>query len=402
VPATEAGDPEVRRVHVFDTTLRDGEQAAGCGMSRAVKLALARQLGRAGVDVIEAGFPASSPADGAAVAAVAERFRRDGPVVCGLARAVPDDVDRCVEAVRAAARPRVHTFIATSDLHLTRKLRMTRAEVLHRAAAMVRRARARVAEVEFSAEDATRTAPEFLTAVLDAAVEAGAAVVNLPDTVGWATPDEYGALIGQAVARYAGAGVTVSAHCHDDLGLAVANTVAAVRAGAGQVECTVNGIGERAGNAALEEIAMLLRTRRDRLGADTGIVTGELLRTSRLVERASRMGVPPNKAVVGRNAFAHQSGIHQAGVLEDPSTYEVIPRAAVGFAGEAIVLGRLSGRRALQVRLERLGVATSGPRLDHLFERFKTVAARRRVVTDADLLVLLGGEGDPPEVPHAR
>jgi len=385
-------DPPVPVVRVFDTTLRDGEQSPGCALTPAAKLAVARQLARLGVDVIEAGFPVSSPAEFEAVHAVAREFESGGPVVCAMARASRADIDRGAEAVAPAARHRIHTFLATSDVHLRHKLHLDRDQAIRTAAAMVRHARTLVSEVQFSPEDATRTAPDFLFAVLDQVVEAGATVLNIPDTVGYATPDEYGALIGAVVDRYASARVTVSAHCHDDLGLAVANSITAVRAGARQVECTINGIGERAGNAALEELVMALRTRRDRLGVDTAIDARELIRTSRLVERRTGLRVPANKAVVGKNAFAHQSGIHQAGVLEDPATYEIIPRSAVGFDGESIVLGKLSGRRALRARLQRLGVDTSEALLDRLLPLVKAVAETERSVTDRRLRDLLAGE----------
>ncbi|MEO8450866.1 MAG: 2-isopropylmalate synthase [Gemmatimonadota bacterium] len=384
-------EPPVPMVQVFDTTLRDGEQAPGGGMAGTAKLAVARQLARLGVDVVEAGFPSASAAEFEAVGAIAAEFRERGPVVCGMARATAADIDRCALAVTRAARPRIHTFLATSDIHLQHKLHITRSEALRTVAAMVRQARRRVAEVQFSPEDATRSAPAFLLAVLDEAVAAGASILNIPDTVGYATPEEYGALLLTVVERY-GSAVTVSAHCHDDLGLAVANSLAAVGSGARQVECTINGIGERAGNAALEEVVMALRTRRDRLGLDTAIDATGLVRTSRMVERLTRIRVPPNKAVVGKNAFAHQSGIHQAGVLEHRATYEIMRRESVGFEGESIVLGKLSGRHALKARLLGIGVPVGDALVNRLFPRFKALANTKRRVSDTDLERLVASE----------
>jgi 2-isopropylmalate synthase len=354
-------------------------------MSGATKTAIAVELAGLGVDVIEAGFPAAGPAEGAAVEAVARQFSAGGPTICAMARANEADIDTGARAVRPAARPRIHTFLATSDLHLAHKLRLTRRQARRTVAAMVRRARNAVDEIQFSAEDATRTEPAFLFEILDTAVEAGARVLNIPDTVGYATPPEYGGLIAAIVARYRGANVTVSVHCHDDLGLATANTLAGVAAGARQVECTANGIGERAGNAALEEVVMALRTRRDRLQADTAIDATRLVRLSRLVERRTRILVPPNKPIVGRNAFAHQSGIHQAGVLAHRGTYEIIERESVGFRGESIVLGKLSGRRALRARLARLGIQVDDALLDRMLPWFKRVASCQRTVSDKDL-----------------
>jgi 2-isopropylmalate synthase len=378
-------DPPVPVVQVFDTTLRDGEQSPGCLLSGPAKLAIAIELATVGVDVIEAGFPAAGPAELAAVSVIAKQFRAAGPTICAMARANGADIDACATAVRAAARHRIHTFLATSDLHLAHKLQLTRGQARRTIGAMVRRARNRLEEVQFSPEDATRTEPNFLLEVLDTAVDAGARIVNIPDTVGYATPAEFGALIETVVTRYRGAGVVVSVHCHDDLGLATANTLAGVGAGARQVECTANGIGERAGNAALEEVVMALRTRRDRLGVDTAVDTTGLVRLSRLVERRTRIRVPPNKPVVGRNAFAHQSGIHQAGVLAHRATYEIIARESVGFQGESIVLGKLSGRRALQARFERIGIRADEALLGRVLPWFKRIASSKRVVTDRDL-----------------
>ena len=354
-------------------------------MSGATKAAIAVELAGLGVDVIEAGFPAAGPAEFAAVEAVARQFSAGGPTICAMARANGADIEAGARAVRSAARHRVHTFLATSDLHLAHKLQLTRRQARRTVGTMVRRARTEVDEVQFSPEDATRTEASFLLEVLDTAVEAGARILNIPDTVGYATPPEYGALIETIVARYRGASVTVSVHCHDDLGLATANTLAGVGAGARQVECTANGIGERAGNAALEEVVMALRTRRDHLGADTAIDTTGLVRLSRLVERRTRIVVPPNKPIVGKNAFAHQSGIHQAGVLVHRGTYEIIARESVGFRGESIVLGKLSGRRALQDRLARIGIRADDALLAIVLPWFKRVASCQRTVSDKDL-----------------
>ncbi len=384
-----SAEPPVPVVQIFDTTLRDGEQAPGCTLQPESKIAVARQLARLGVDIIEAGFPAASDAEWRAIKTIATSFGSKGPTVCGMARAIESDVDRAAQALRPAARPRIHTFLATSDIHLEHKLRMTRAAALERVASIVRYARNQVSEIQFSPEDATRSDRDFMFAVLDCAVESGATILNIPDTVGYATPDEYGNLIDAVVSRYASAGVTVSVHCHDDLGLAVANTIAGIAAGARQAECTINGIGERAGNAALEEVVMALRTRQDRLRLDTRIEARELVRASRLVERRTRIQVPPNKAVVGRNAFAHQSGIHQAGVLRHRATYEIMTRESVGFDRESIVLGKHSGRHALRARLERLGVVLDDETLDQVFPRFKAVADTKRTVSDRDLRDLL-------------
>lgn len=384
-----SNEPPVPVVQIFDTTLRDGEQAPGCTLQPESKIAVSRQLARLGVDIVEAGFPAASEAEWQAIRTIASSFGSKGPTVCGMARATESDVDRAASALRPAARPRIHTFLATSDIHLEHKLRMTRSAALERVTSIVRYARNQVPEVQFSPEDATRSDRDFMFAVLDAAVTAGATILNIPDTVGYATPDEYGNLIGAVVARYASAGITVSVHCHDDLGLAVANTIAGIRAGARQAECTINGIGERAGNAALEEVVMALRTRQDRLRLDTGIEARELVRASRLVERHTRIQVPPNKAVVGRNAFAHQSGIHQAGVLRHRATYEIMTRESVGFDRESIVLGKHSGRHALRARLERLGIILDEQALDGVFPRFKAIADTKRTVSDRDLRDLL-------------
>ena len=381
-----AGSP--RRILIFDTTLRDGEQSPGCTMSTPQKIAVAEQLARLGVDVIEAGFPAASSGEEQAVAAIAPRIA-SSTVVCGLARANNADIATCARALEKAARPRIHTFLATSDLHMRQKLRMTRDEVLARVESAVAYARRLVDDVEFSPEDASRSDPEFLLEVLRVALEAGATTINIPDTVGYATPDEYGALVGRVCDLAARAPhVVVSTHCHDDLGLAVANSLAGVRAGARQVECTVNGIGERAGNASLEEVVMALATRADYFGAATSVDTREIVRTSRLVSDCTGVLVPPNKAVVGANAFAHEAGIHQDGVLKARETYEIMDPAAVGCSGSSLVLGKHSGRNAVRQRLGDLGVQVDDATFATVFERFKSLADREKRVDDAKLTEL--------------
>jgi 3-isopropylmalate/(R)-2-methylmalate dehydratase large subunit len=375
------------RVRIFDTTLRDGEQAPGCTMSLAQKLTVAHQLAQLGVDVIEAGFPASSHGEVAAVQAIARAVGTpDGPIICGLARADPRDIDWCAEAIAPAARTRIHTFLATSDIHLEHKLKLTRAQVLERVNRAVRQARAIVSDVEFSPEDATRSDADFLDEVLQVAIDAGATTLNIPDTVGYHTPHEYAALIERVIAlaaRYDG--IVVSTHCHDDLGLAVANSLAGVRAGARQVECTINGIGERAGNAALEEIVMALKARTDVFGVHTGIATTELVRASQCVASCTEVKPSANKAIVGANAFAHEAGIHQDGVIKHRATYEIMTPESVGFDGHAIVLGKHSGRRALRVRLEALGHVVDEATFERIFWRFKELADRQKRIEDHEL-----------------
>jgi 2-isopropylmalate synthase len=362
------------------------------------KLAVARQLARLGVDVIEAGFPAASPGDWDAVAAIAKEVGvDDGPIICGLARTNRDDIDRCATAVQAAARGRIHTFLATSDIHLAHKLRMTRQQVIDTVAEMVAYASARCEDVEFSPEDAGRSDPAFLHQVLAVAIEAGATTLNIPDTVGYTTPDEYGAMIAGIRSAVPGAnGVVISTHCHDDLGMAVANSLAGVRAGARQVECTVNGIGERAGNAALEEIVMALHTRRPLYRIATRLDTKEIARTSRLVAAATGVHVPPNKAIVGSNAFAHEAGIHQDGVLKHPGTYEIMRAETVGMDGCVLVLGKHSGRHALRNRFADLGYDLSDAEFQRVFTRFKDIADKKKVVDERDLEALVVGEVGRP------
>lgn len=385
----------MQHVRIFDTTLRDGEQSPGATMTSTEKLDVARALARLRVDVIEAGFPAASPDDLAAVRAIAEQVGTapapgsglsEPPIICGLARAARGDIDRAWEAVSAAKRPRIHTFLATSELHMLHKLRMTRAEVLARVSDMVAYARSLCDDVEFSPEDAGRSDPEFLYEVLTLAIRAGAKTLNIPDTVGYTTPDEFGALIAGIHKNVTGAaGVTLSVHCHDDLGLATANTLAGIAAGARQAEVTINGIGERAGNSSLEEVVMALHTRAQRFGASTQIDTTQLTRVSRLVSSVTGMAVQPNKAVVGANAFAHEAGIHQDGLLKHQATYEIMQPETVGASHTTLVLGKHSGRAALAARLGELGYKLDDAALDRVFARFKAIADRRKHITDADL-----------------
>jgi 2-isopropylmalate synthase len=374
---------EPARLIILDTTLRDGEQSPGVALSADDKLAIARQLARLQVDVIEAGFPFSSPGDHAAVRAIAEQI--DGPVIAGLSRCFEKDVRQCAEALEPAARARIHVFIGTSPVHRDSQLRMSQQQVLDRVVSMTALAATFRDDVEFSPMDASRTEPEYLAEVVAAAITAGATTINLPDTVGYATPDEWRGLIDWLRGRVPALdSVTLSVHCHNDLGLAVANSLASVRAGARQVETCVNGIGERAGNAALEEVAMATRLHPEVFGVATRLDHSQLFRTSRLVSQLTGMLVQPNKAVVGANAFAHHSGIHQDGVLKDRRTFEIMDAAEVG-AGSTLVLGKLSGRHALRSRLEELGYTLDDEELNRAFVRFKALADRKRDVTDRDL-----------------
>jgi 2-isopropylmalate synthase len=379
-------------VRIFDTTLRDGEQSPGATMTSSEKLEIARALARLRVDVIEAGFPAASPDDLAAVQAIAEQVGRaaEPPIICALARASTSDIDRAWLGVHRAARPRIHTFLATSELHMQHKLRMSRDEVKARIGGMVAYARSLCDDIEFSPEDAGRSEPAFLYEVLRIAIEAGATTLNIPDTVGYTTPDEFGALIAGIRENVQGAkDVILSVHCHDDLGLATANALAGILAGARQAEVTINGIGERAGNSSLEEVVMALVTRAAKFGLATNIDTTQLARVSKLVSSCTGMAVQPNKAIVGANAFAHESGIHQDGMLKHEATYEIMRPETVGATQTQLVLGKHSGRAALAVHLAELGYPLEASALDRVFARFKELADRRKHVTDADLEVLV-------------
>ncbi|HVS29743.1 MAG TPA: 2-isopropylmalate synthase [Solirubrobacteraceae bacterium] len=380
------------RVLIFDTTLRDGEQSPGISLNTAEKLEIAHQLARLGVDVIEAGFPITSPGDFEAVQAISREVR--GPVIAGLARTHTQDIDAAYNAVRDAERPRIHTFISTSDIHIEYQLQTTREDVKGQARAAVAHAKQYVDDVEFSPMDATRAELEFTAEVCQIAIDEGATTINIPDTVGYTMPQEFSAYLeGLYGLVPALRDVVVSVHCHDDLGLAVANSLAGVLAGARQVECAINGIGERAGNASLEEIVMLLRTRRADLdGLGTQIDTQEISRTSRLVSRLTGYSVQPNKAIVGRNAFAHESGIHQDGVLKERTTYEIMDATSVGLDANSIVLGKHSGRHALRQALEALGFTLSGQALNAAFKRFKEIADKKKHVTAMDLEALVTDE----------
>lgn len=387
VSAAAPGD----MVRIFDTTLRDGEQAPGFSMNPEEKLRLAQQLARLRVDIIEAGFPASSEGDFESVRQIARSV--EGPTIAALARANERDIDRAWEAVREAGRHRIHTFIATSDIHMKYKLRMDEAQVYDAAARAVAHARSLVADVEFSCEDATRSRPEFLVRVFQAAIDAGATTLNVPDTVGYTVPSEYARLIRYLREHLRGLdGVVLSAHCHDDLGLAVANSIAGVEAGVRQIECTINGIGERAGNTSLEEIVMALRLRRDVFGLDTAVDARQLYPTSRLLCQITGTSVQPNKAIVGANAFAHESGIHQDGVLKHAQTYEIMRPEDVGLVKSSLVLGKHSGRHAFRRKLQELGYEIGDNALNELFVRFKQLADRKKEIFDEDIVALVDEE----------
>src|SRR5258707_527200 len=379
---------ERARITVFDTTLRDGEQSPGCSMNHQEKLRLAHHLDRLGVDVIEAGFPIASEGDFEAVRAISAVVRR--PIIAALARACRPDIERAWQALEGAARPRIHVFLATSDIHLQYKLRMTRDECLAQARDAVRFAKSLCDDVEFSPEDATRTDPDFLCRVLDAVVEAGATTLNIPDTVGYTMPTEFGDLIATIRRRVRGIEkVTISAHCHNDLGLAVANSLSAVAAGARQVECTINGIGERAGNASLEEIVMAARVRPDRYVYKTEVVSEQLFPASQMLSEITGVPVQPNKAIIGRNAFAHEAGIHQDGMLKNPLTYEIMTPQSVGVPDSKLVLGKHSGRHALSIRCEQLGYQFDRRALDDIYQRFVRLADKIKHVEDHHLLELI-------------
>ena len=379
------------QVHIFDTTLRDGEQSPGISLNTQEKVEIAQQLARLGVDVIEAGFPITSPGDFEAVQEIARNVQ--GPVICGLARTHKADIDAVWNAIKDAERPRIHTFISTSDIHIEHQLKSTREDVKGQAKAAVVMAKSYCDDVEFSPMDATRADHEFTAEVCAVAVAEGATVINIPDTVGYTTPDEYGRYLARLYELVPGlSDVELSVHCHDDLGLAVANSYAGLLAGARQVECAVNGIGERAGNCSLEEIVMLLRTRGDEHGLDTGCDTREISRTSRMVTRFTGYPVQPNKAVVGRNAFAHESGIHQDGVLKERTTYEIMDPSDVGLESNSIVLGKHSGRHALRDALQQLGFKVEGGALNQAFKRFKEIADRKKQVTALDLEAIVSDQ----------
>jgi 2-isopropylmalate synthase len=375
------------RVYIFDTTLRDGEQSPGCSMTVAEKLRMAAKLVELGVDILEAGFPIASQGDSEAVDAVAREF--PWVSVAALARSNRGDILAAANSLKNARRPRIHTFIATSDIHLTHKLKKSRHQVLDEAVAAVRLAREYCDDVEFSAEDATRTDPVYLEEISRAVVAAGARTVNLPDTVGFSIPEEYRALIARIV-KALGDSAVVSVHCHDDLGLAVANSLAAVEAGARQIECTINGIGERAGNCSLEEVVMVMKTRNDVYPYSTGIHTEHLFAASELLSSIITFGPQPNKAIVGRNAFAHEAGIHQDGYLKEKTTYEIIDPKSVGVPEGKLVLGKHSGRHALHKRCEDLGFSLNREELDILYHRFTTLADRKKGVMDEEIIALIG------------
>ncbi len=376
------------RITIFDTTLRDGEQSPGCSMNVREKLRLAEQLDRLGVDVIEAGFPIASDGDFEAVQRIAASVRR--PIIAGLARACKGDVDRAWQALQGAAHPRIHVFLATSDIHLKYKLRLKREQCLQQASEAVRHAKSLCPDVEFSPEDATRTDVPFLCQVVEAVIAAGATTVNIPDTVGYSMPEEYGKLIQTLSEKVPGIEkVTISTHCHNDLGLAVANSLAGVQHGARQVECTINGIGERAGNASLEEVVMAMRVRPDRYAYETAVAAEQIFSSSQMLAEITRVPVQPNKAITGRNAFAHEAGIHQDGMLKNPLTYEIMTPQSVGVPDSRLVLGKHSGRHALALRCEQLGHQFERRDLDEIYRRFVVLADRIKKVHDSHLLELI-------------
>src|SRR5512141_2823069 len=389
-------------VKIFDTTLRDGEQSPGATMTSPEKLEVARSLRRMGVDIIEAGFPAASPDDLEAVRRIAMEVGcpppgdpgAKVPVIAGLARANKSDIDKAWEAIQGAAKPRIHTFLATSLIHMKHKLKMDPEEVVQRVSEMVAYARSFCADVEFSPEDAGRSEPEFLYVILGEAIKAGATTLNIPDTVGYTTPDEFFDLIDGIIKNTPGMhdGITISVHCHDDLGMATADTLAGIRAGARQAEVTVNGIGERAGNTSLEEVVMTLKTRKPVFGLETGIDTQQISRVSKLVSNYTGIVVQPNKAIVGANAFAHEAGIHQDGMLKHQQTYEIMLPETVGVTQTRLVLGKHSGRHALKTRLAERGFALNEAELDKAFARFKDLADKKKTITDADLEALVADE----------
>ncbi|MDR1363304.1 MAG: 2-isopropylmalate synthase [Spirochaetaceae bacterium] len=386
-----------RMVRVFDTTLRDGEQSPGCSMNTAEKIEVAKRLEMLNVDIIEAGYPASSPGDLESVRIIAATIKQSA--IAGLCRALEKDIDAAREALQKAASPRVHIFLATSPIHMEYKLKMTPEQVLERAVDAVKYAKKFCADVEFSAEDAFRSEPDFVCKVFSAVIAAGASTVNFPDTVGYAMPQEFGARVRYIISHTTGMEkALLSVHCHNDLGLAVANSLAAIEAGAGQAECTINGIGERAGNASLEEIVMALRVRKDYYNVDTRIESAQIYPASRLVSQVTGVKVQPNKAIVGENAFAHESGIHQHGVLANPATYEIMTPESVGISKKELVLGKHSGKHALSERLAELGFVIKGKALDEVFANFKALADSKKTVSDRDIEALvIGTAGAVPE-----
>lgn len=379
----------MKTIRIFDTTLRDGEQSPGASMNTDEKIQVARQLVKLGVDVIEAGFPIASPGDFDAVQRIADEIQ--GAVIAGLARAKEEDIKRAWEALKNAPQRRIHTFHSTSDIHLKHQYRITREEALKRSVEMVKYAKSLVKDVEFSPMDATRTESSYLIEVVEAVISAGASTVNIPDTVGYTTPSEFGVLIRKIKERIGDTAV-ISVHCHNDLGLSVANSLSAIMNGAGQVECTINGIGERAGNCSMEEVVMALRTRRDIFDADTNINTREIIRTSRLVTRITGINVQPNKAIVGANAFAHESGIHQDGLLKEKLTYEIMRPEDIGLHSTELVLGKHSGRHAFKTRLTELGYELTADEIETAFKKFKHLADQKKQIFDDDIAALISEE----------
>ncbi len=387
-----------RMIKIFDTTLRDGEQSPGCSMNLREKIEMAKQLEKMRVDIIEAGFAASSPGDFASVKMIADTIKES--VVASLARTIEADIDQAWEAIKGAASPRIHTFIATSPIHMQYKLNMEPSAVKERAIAMVKYAKKYCSDIEFSAEDATRSEPEFLSDLFEAVIKAGATTINIPDTVGYTTPEEYYAFI-EKIKKNAPSMdlIDISVHCHDDLGLGVANSLAGVRAGASQIECTINGIGERAGNSAMEEIVMALYTRRDILNCDTRIITQEIMRSSNLLTRITGVKVQPNKAIVGENAFAHESGIHQHGMMKNKETYEIMTPESVGLSTNTMVLGKHSGKHAFRSKLKDLGYDVTEAEMEAAFAKFKIVADKKKQVYDRDIEAIISKEA--VQVPKA-
>lgn len=380
-----------RKIKIFDTTLRDGEQAPGYSMNISEKVEMAKQLEALSVDIIEAGFAISSADDFESIRAIAKNVEK--PTICSLARLVKEDIDRAYEAVKDARHPRIHVFIATSDIHLEHKLKATRQEVLDRVKELVSYAKTLCSDIEFSAEDASRSDWKYLVEIFEAAIASGAGVINIPDTVGYTTPEEMYSLISYLKENVAGAeNVEISVHCHNDLGLGVANTLAAVRAGATQIECAVNGIGERAGNASLEELVMALSTKGDYYGCETGINTKQIFKTSRLLSTITGVGINPSKPIVGANAFAHEAGIHQHGVLNNPMTYEIMSPESIGIIKNRMVLGKHSGKHAIEARLNELGYELSPEDMENIFVEFKKLTDKKKSITDMDLIALAGAK----------